>query len=115
MTARAPSARALTTSEPRRIPPSMSTSSWPPTAWAIGWTIRSARGGAFGVVPAGVGDRDARAAGVHRTQRIVHPAHALEHEGRAAHLRPGLAHPRDVVPRRWRGGHPLVVRGAEGG
>src|SRR3546814_14644446 len=44
MTALAPRARALTTSEPRRTPPSITTSIWCPTVSAIGLTIRIAAG-----------------------------------------------------------------------
>ncbi len=44
MTARAPRASALTTSLPRRIPPSRSTSSWPPAASATAGRQRMAAG-----------------------------------------------------------------------
>ncbi len=43
-TARAPSASALTTSEPRRTPPSSSTSTWSPTASAMGLSTRIVAG-----------------------------------------------------------------------
>ena len=81
ITARAPSASALTTSLPRRTPPSSSTSAWSPTASTIARQRADRRRRAVEVVAAVVGDRQRGGADVlDRAPRVVDPHHALEHE-----------------------------------
>src|SRR5512133_2109499 len=108
-TDRAPRATALTTSEPRLIPPSRTTSTWSPTASAMGLTIRMAAGVPSRLLPPWLD-----------TDRAVTPASTARLASSTRQMPlimngpPLLAHPLDVLPGGHRGGHPLVVGAEEG-
>ncbi len=108
ITARAPSASALTTSPPRRMPPSSSTSIWSPTASAIAGSARIVAGVPSRLLPPWLDTEIALTARVDRAPGVVDADDALEHERPV----PLLAQPGDVVPGGRRGLHPLAV-GAE--
>ena len=95
ITARAPRASALTTSLPRRMPPSSRISTSSPTASTTAGQRADRGRRAVEVVAAVVRDRDRVGADVDRAPGVVGVHDALDHE-RAA---PRLAQPRDVRPR----------------
>ena len=100
--------RALTTSLPRRMPPSSSTSTWSPTASAIGGSARIGAGVPSRLLPPWL-DTEIAVTPASTARCASSTRHdALEHERPA----PLLAQPGDVVPGRRRRLHPLAV-GAE--
>ena len=90
ITARAPSASALTTSEPRRIPAVHQHLDLVPHRVRDRLHHPDSGRGAVQVVAAVVGNRDRRDPRVHRPPRVVDPAHPLQHEGATVQLRPLL-------------------------
>src|SRR5882757_7235569 len=101
-----PRASAFTTSPPRRIPPSSSTSTWSPTASAIAGSARVLAGVPSRLLPPWLDTEIA----VDRPQGVVRVHDPLDHE-RPAPLLPEPAH---VVPGRQRRAHPLAVGTEEG-
>src|ERR1700730_13356598 len=134
ITAFAPRASAFTTSPPRRTPPSSSTATWSPTAWAMPGSIRTVAGVPSRLLPpwldTEIAETPASTARLassilvtplsmnapcpwDRSQATCSQAGAVpgcaRHQNRALPLGP---QPGDVLPGRRRRSHPLPV-GAE--